>query len=158
MSHSAISSPRWFSNTRVQEFYATALHHAKRQPSTSRMGASHCSGSIQRVVDKSLSNEKAQPSGGSEASSEAVCASTRDEQHHDNHDSIRSVQPTMAKTGSSKPIPRKLFKAIKKKLQKRERRRLVATGERAPNRTLTPYVGAQGMGVHHWRLHHHNVR
>lgn len=116
------SRPRWFHNDRVQEFYATIPNHVKH-PSSLEPGR----------VAKMLPSSGQAPA--SSSTSELPNTTTNDSTRQGQSADQETLQPKQTSTSSirpSKPIPRKLFKVIKKKLQKRERRRLAAIGERVP--------------------------
>jgi hypothetical protein len=123
MSKPAISTPRWFSNSRVQEFYACA----KLKSSVSGSEAAGKSGSKQGAPGiKSTSGPATAVAGELEVSRATMCDSTHKGLDVDQHKEAQTKQPSTSNVDRPKPIPRKLFKVIKKKLQKRERRKLTA--------------------------------
>ncbi|KAG0356871.1 hypothetical protein BGZ54_000573 [Gamsiella multidivaricata] len=132
---------RRFTNSLVQEFYASIPEHAKTQrqlaslSNKQQLNRANDTGVVSNlVITEAVSTSEA----ASEAASEG--RSKDPESTYDPSSSLKvvgkdtpqqqqqkgSTEPAVNTSTTMKPIPRKLFKAIKKKLQKRERRRLNA--------------------------------
>ncbi|KAF9346324.1 hypothetical protein BGX34_004041 [Mortierella sp. NVP85] len=125
MSKPTNSTPRWFFNSRVQEFYACA----KLKSSVSGSEAAGKSGSKQGATNIASTTEATTVVAGElKVSSTTMGDSTHKSLDADQHEKVQTKQPSASNVDRSKPIPRKLFKVIKKKLQKRERRKLTAIG------------------------------
>lgn len=114
-------------NNRVLDYHNRAAQHAERTPSGELSDkvlatGSNSSTSSAPGIEKNIKMDASD--GACEEEEEAV--------------SVKNSSHQTTKAVDTKPIPRKAFRAIKKRLQKRERRRLAAI-EGSKQRTIQPW-------------------